>query len=103
MRQLSSGYRRRGWRSRSSCLRARSRWRARPELFLPSVLAALPVLGHPSSTGCELDLLMDARTCADLFAFSALPRLSQAHPGAAAVLIQELDTRLCEHTLDHIQ
>jgi hypothetical protein len=35
------------------------------ELSLPSVPAALPVVGHPGSTGCELDMLMEARTCAD--------------------------------------
>jgi hypothetical protein len=35
------------------------------ELSLASVPAAPPVVGHPGSTGCELDKLMDARTCAD--------------------------------------
>jgi hypothetical protein len=35
------------------------------ELSLPAVPAALPVVGHPGSTGCWLDMLMDARTCAD--------------------------------------
>jgi hypothetical protein len=35
------------------------------ELSLPAVPVALPVVGHPGSTGCWLDMLMDARTCAD--------------------------------------
>ena len=35
------------------------------ELSLPAAPAALPVVGHPGSTGCWLDMLMDARTCAD--------------------------------------
>ena len=34
-------------------------------LSLPFVPAALPVVGHPGSAGCWLDMLMDARTCAD--------------------------------------
>ena len=34
-------------------------------LSLPFVPAALPVVGHPGSTGCWLDKLMDARACAD--------------------------------------
>jgi hypothetical protein len=32
---------------------------------LPFVPAALPVVGHPGSTGCGLDKLMEARACAD--------------------------------------
>jgi hypothetical protein len=32
---------------------------------LPFVPAALPVVGHPGSTGCGLDKLMDAGACAD--------------------------------------
>ena len=35
------------------------------ELALPSLPAAPPVVGHPGSTGCWLDMLMEARTCAD--------------------------------------
>jgi len=35
-------------------------------LSLPFVVpAVLPVVGHPGSTACGLDKLMDARTCAD--------------------------------------
>jgi hypothetical protein len=34
-------------------------------LSLPFVVpAALPVVGHPGSTGCGLDKLMEARACA---------------------------------------
>src|SRR5262245_7053372 len=34
-------------------------------LSLPFVPAVLPVVGHAGSTGCALDKLMGARTCAD--------------------------------------
>jgi hypothetical protein len=34
-------------------------------LSLPVVPAALPVVGHPGSTGRGLDKLMEARACAD--------------------------------------
>src|SRR5262245_13652523 len=34
-------------------------------LSLPFVPAALPVVGHAGSTGCVLDVVMDARACAD--------------------------------------
>src|SRR5262249_35003465 len=52
-------------------------------------------ISRPSATSHQ--------STAILFAFSAFLRLSQAHTGPTAVLVQELDARLREHTLDHSQ